>query len=208
MSLHSDRIAELLAPFLGHQTLEVAQLESLCTYLNLLLQWNSRMNLTSIRDPEQIVVRHFGESLFAAQQLFPKHTFESVIDVGSGAGFPGIPIKIWNSTVGLVLLESNGKKATFLREVVRALGLKQVEVQSTRAESASTKASLVSLRAVEQFKDILPVARKLLQPEGRLALLIGEAQVKAAISILPDFTWNDPIRIPLSDNRVFLVGNS
>lgn len=207
MSLHPDRISELLVPFLENQTLSPAQHESLGTYLDLLLKWNAKVNLTSIRDPEEIVTRHFGESLFAARHLFSAPSPDSVIDIGSGAGFPGIPIKIWNDAVELTLIESNGKKAAFLREVARVLNLNQVNVYSRRAEDFSAKGSVVTLRAVERFEQILPTARTLLQPNGRIVLLIGEAQVQAARSALSDLTWLDPIRIPLSDKRVLFIGS-
>jgi 16S rRNA (guanine527-N7)-methyltransferase len=208
MTLHSDRIRELLVPFLIGNALSSSQIESLQTYLDLLLNWNCKINLTSVRNPEEIVVRHFGESVFAARELFPDPVVASVIDVGSGAGFPGIPIKIWNESARLTLVESNGKKATFLREVARALNLRQVAVESKRAESLTSTANVVTLRAVESFDRILRSASELLLPNARLALLIGEAQVKAAKSILPDLRWRDPVTLPLSENRMFLVGNS
>ena len=208
MTLNSDRIRELLTPFLPSDALAQSQIESLQTYLDLLIKWNSRINLTSVRDPDEMVVRHFGESLFAAHRIFPEPIAASAIDVGSGAGFPGIPIKIWNQSIELILDESNGKKAAFLREVARVLNLKQVVVESKRAESLAGKADVVTLRAVERFESILPTARNLLQRGGRLALLIGEAQVEIAKSVLPDLKWIDPIRIPLSDNRVLFIGNS
>ena len=94
MTLREDRIPELLVPFLEGSALSTAQLERLRAYLDLLLKWNSKINLTAVRDPEEIVTRHFGESLFAAKRLFQDNQAESVIDVGSGAGFPGIP-KTW-----------------------------------------------------------------------------------------------------------------
>lgn len=208
MTLNPDRIRELLAPFLPNNALAPPQIEFLQTYLDLLLKWNSKINLTSVRDPERIVARHFGESLFAARHLFPEPISDSVIDVGSGAGVPGIPIKIWNQSIELTLVESNGKKSAFLREVTRALNLKQVVVESKRAESLSARADVVTLRAVERFDLILPTARNLLRSGGRLALLIGEAQVEAAKSVLPDLKWPSPTRIPLSDNRVLFVGSS
>src|SRR5215468_1058001 len=152
MTLHSDRIQELLIPFLASDALDSSQIKSLQTYLDLLLKWNSKINLTSLRDPEAIVLRHFGESLFAARHLFPGPIASSVIDVGSGAGFPGIPIKIWNESTELTMVESNGKKATFLREAARALNLRQVAVESRRAEGLAARADVVILRAVERFE--------------------------------------------------------
>src|SRR5438270_8397189 len=119
-TIHHQRIAELLVPFLGPAPLADSELSSIRTYIDLLLKWNSKLNLTAIRDPEEIVTRHFGESLFAARQFFPAcDSHDSVIDVGSGAGFPGLPLKLWSSSLNLTLIESNQRKATFLREVIR-----------------------------------------------------------------------------------------
>lgn len=208
MTLRADRIQELLTPFLAGETLFRSQIEGLQTYLDLLLKWNAKINLTSVRDPEEVVVRHFGESLFAARHLFLESSPISVIDVGSGAGFPGIPIKIWNESIEIVLVDSNVKKSAFLREVTRALNLKGVTVESKRAEGLFATADLVTLRAVERFNQILPTAHRLLRSAGRLALLIGEAQIEVAKTVLPDLNWADAIKIPVSNNRVLLVGNS
>src|SRR3954468_7640963 len=122
--MHAHRISELLAPFLGKPLPDV-QLAQFAAYLEILLRWNARMNLTAIRDPEQMITRHFGESLFAAQRLYP-HSPEPgarLLDIGSGAGFPGIPIKISAPEVDVTLIESQNKKATFLKEVIRTLDL-------------------------------------------------------------------------------------
>ena len=133
------RIAALLSPFLGGASLSDSQLAQLASYLDLLLRWNARINLTAVRDPEQIVTRHFGESLFAARHLYPSCSLATgdwrLLDIGSGAGFPGLAIKIWAPVLRTTLLESNQRKATFLREVVRALQLTGVQVVSDRAEN-------------------------------------------------------------------------
>ena len=184
-------------------------------YIDLLLRWNARINLTAIRDPEEIVTRHFGESLFAARHLFPAEPQQlgrerprscALIDVGSGAGFPGLPIKIWAPDVNLTLIESNQKKATFLREVTRTLTLTGINVFSGRVEDYSSRAKVVTLRAVERFETILPIAATLVAPAGRLALLIGEAQLAHASGLTPGFTWAPPIRVPLSSARILVVG--
>jgi len=206
MTLDEDKITELLAPFLEGSILSIAQIEALQTYLDLLLKWNSKINLTAVRDPEEIVTRHFGESFFAARMLYSEPKSEKVIDFGSGAGFPGIPIKIWNDASDLVLIESNQKKTRFLREVVRTIGIKNVAVEATRAETISARAGLVTLRAVERFEQVLPTARHLLHPNGRLALLVGDSQVGSAKSTLPDLNWQAPVPIPISRNRVLLIG--
>jgi 16S rRNA (guanine527-N7)-methyltransferase len=226
-----DRIAELLEPFLASSRLSsepchsgarsaeesavltAAQSQNISTYIDILQRWNARINLTAIRDEEEIVTRHFGESLFAACHLFPLcSSVPSVVsgvrvaDVGSGAGFPGIPIKLWAPEISLTLIESNQKKATFLKEVTRALTLTDVNIQTTRAESlASASFAVVTLRAVERFESILPVAANLVAPGGRLALLISQTQLPQAQSALSALTWSDPIAIPASQSRVFAI---
>jgi 16S rRNA (guanine527-N7)-methyltransferase len=251
-----DRIAELLNPFLAppeHNiavmscnwpntaslqncrepaTLSSTQLNDISTYINLLIRWNSRINLTAIREPEEIVTRHFGESLFAARHLFPgagaatarvapglrpgdpDHPPEDsinsaphhLLDIGSGPGFPALPIKIWAPQIRLTLVESNQKKATFLREVSRALTLTNINVLNSRAQDLpATAADTVILRAVERFHSVLPVAIHLVGPRGRLALLIGESQVDSA-KALTSLEWSHPIPIPQSTSRVLLIG--
>jgi 16S rRNA (guanine527-N7)-methyltransferase len=203
-------------------SLSATQLKHISTYIDILIRWNSRLNLTAIRTPEEIVTRHFGESLFAARHLFPKPSSVppaspvvkglsshcTAADVGTGAGFPGLPLKIWQPGLSLTLIESNHKKATFLREISRALTLTDVNIQNARAESIQTKFDVVTLRAVEHFEKILPTAAALVAPFGRLALLISYPQVTSAQSLLPDFTWSIPSPIPKTASRVFLAGRS
>jgi len=256
--MNVDRIAELLAPFLSADLshseppkaeeacpersqkpapslpkaaptfLSPIQLESISIYIDILIRWNSRINLTAIRDPEDIVTRHFGESLFAARHLFPGFSsvssvssvlkdFDSaddvrVADLGSGAGFPGLPIKIWSPNISLTLIESNHKKAAFLSEVVRALTLTNVNIQNTRAESLTESSTagafdVVTLRAVEHFATILPTAAALVAASGRLALLIGAPQQDQALSTLPHFKWLRPAPIPKSRSRILLLAH-
>ena len=252
------RIAELLEPYLdgpSDQRLTTNDLRHISIYIDILQRWNARINLTAIRNEEEIVTRHFGESLFAARHLFPLRSSVSPVvkdvqvaevcsesaakrrqnaahgvsrgsmhqedeaaeqrkkiklaDVGSGAGFPGIPIKLWAPEIELTLIESNNKKATFLREVARTLTLTDINIQNTRAETLPTHAfEVVTLRAVERFETVLPTAASLLASQGRLALLIGAPQLRTAIQILPQLTWSDPIPVPLSASRVLTIGQS
>ncbi len=220
--MDTARIAELLAPFLRDRrgrnerarvedaaTLSPQQLESISTYIDILLRWNERINLTAVREPEQIVARHFGESLFAARQLFPDPsvgTAAHLTDVGSGAGFPGLPIKIWAPKLRLTLIEANQKKAVFLREVVRTLGLREVDVLSARAELQTEKADVVTVRAVEHFDSILPIAAGLTRPAGRLAILIGNSQADRLRALVPGMKWSEPVIMPLSQQRVLITG--
>jgi 16S rRNA (guanine527-N7)-methyltransferase len=215
------RIAELLQPYLDSangQQLTSNDLHNISTYIDVLLRWNARINLTAIRDEEQIVTRHFGESFFAARHLFPKSSVSSVpsvvkdfelADVGSGAGFPGVPMKLWSPHISLTLIESNHKKATFLRELARALTLTDINIQTDRAESLPPHSfDVVTLRAVERFEIILPIAANLLRPAGKLALLIGSAQERQARLVLPSLLWSSPIPIPNSRSRILLTSKS
>jgi 16S rRNA (guanine527-N7)-methyltransferase len=208
------RIAEHLAPFLS-TPLSPEQLEDISMYINILLRWNQKLNLTAVRDLEHIVTRHFGESVFAAQNLSlvlpgaPESSGARLLDVGSGAGFPGLPIKICVPELAVTLIESNHKKATFLREVIRALTLTHIDVFTGRAQDLpASSAHIVTLRAVERFDTTLLAAARLLRPSGRLALLIGQSQVSRTASLLPRFIWRDPLLIPLSRASVLLIGGS
>jgi 16S rRNA (guanine527-N7)-methyltransferase len=220
LRMETFSISALLEPFVA-APLSEAQLQSISTYIDLLLRWNARVNLTSVRQPEAIITRHFGESIFTAEQLFPEAdrtqafaespeqsegTDVHLIDIGSGAGFPGLPIKIRFPELQVTLIESIQKKATFLREVVRSLQLTNVDVFCGRAEGyAGDCASVVTLRAVERFDEILPVAASLAASGGRMALLIGRAQSARAERLAPNFSWSEPVPIPLSATRILRI---
>ena len=226
--MDSRRIAELLQPFLlegaaessAVPRLSQAQIQNISIYIDMILRWNERVNLTAVREPEEIVTRHFGEALFTARYLFPRNRKPleptlggqqqaggGLTDLGSGAGFPGLPVKIWNPDLSVTLIESNQKKAAFLREVMRALTLTNVNIFAGRAEHFDGQADIVTLRAVERFEKILSVALRLLLPGGKLALLIGRAQLARIEELTPSIKWSEPALIPLSRNRVLLVGS-
>jgi len=217
--MDTGQIAGLLEPFL-EQPLTLPALQQISTYINLLLRWNARINLTAIRRKEEIVPRHFGESLFLARHLFPAGGTDQrlrttdhcirVLDIGSGAGFPGLPLKIWAPQIQLMMIESNHKKAAFLREAARALTLTDIDVITERAEIVAARpdfprAEIVTLRAVESFEAILPVAKSLLARNGTLALLIGTSQV-TRLETLSDIQWQPPITVPKSSQRVLSIG--
>ena len=210
--MDAARIAELLTPFIGADGLSSHQLDQVSAYLDRLMRWNARMNLTSVRDAEQIITRHFGESFFAAKQLLGREepSPKSATDIGSGAGFPGLPIKIFAPGLRMRLVESQHRKATFLREVIRDLELEDCEVAAGRAESLAERepgsADLVTLRAVEHFRDVLPIAAQLTSNIGSIGLLIGREQASTATTTLPNFEWNNQVQVPLSLSRVILIG--
>src|SRR3974390_1180657 len=146
--MDAARISTLLEPYIA-APLPPATLDRISTYIDLLLRWNARTNLTAVRNPEEIVTRHFGESLFAARSLFPAINSEApralepqssmlpsadgspalstLIDVGSGAGFPGIPIHMFVPGLRTTLIEAHHKKVAFLREVIRVLTLTGID---------------------------------------------------------------------------------
>lgn len=204
-AVESTRIAEMLTPFAGKDPLSAQVVDGLKLYLDLLLRWNARINLTAVRGAEQIVARHFGESLFAATLLLNQSPI-TLADVGSGAGFPGVPMKLWAPQNSVTLIESQQKKATFLREVLRTLKLDAAEVFCGRAEEWPKTADIVTLRAVEKFERVLPVAARLVASGGRLCLLIGGKQLTKARELVTEpFTWHDAVAIPQSDGRVVAI---
>jgi 16S rRNA (guanine527-N7)-methyltransferase len=203
--MDADRISALLKPFLGGNDLNAEQLEKVQVFLELLRRWNAKTNLTSIRNTEEIITRHFGESFFLASQLRKPSESGSAIDFGSGAGFPGIPLAIYAPLLRVALIESQNKKATFLKEAVRALALTNVTVFAERGESFVGHADLVTMRAVEKFEQSANAAATLVAPGGRMALLIADGQVKAAKAIA-GFGWAKPVKVPNSRELVLLVG--
>jgi 16S rRNA (guanine527-N7)-methyltransferase len=193
-TLSESAIASLLTPYL----LEVrpSLLPQLSTYLDLLLKWNARTNLTAIRDPEEIVSRHFGEGLFAATHLGPDTT--TLLDFGSGAGFPGLPIALLRPDIQVTLAESQNKKAAFLREVVRTLNL-PTEVWSNRVEAmpATRQFHTVTLRAVDNMAAALAAAAP--RAAQQLILLAGSVP-----TLPPDFSPGPLIPMPNSATAILL----
>ena len=202
-ALTPTRIEALLKPYLANDLGTPGDLyDQLATYLELLLRWNARTNLTAIREPEEIVRRHFGESLFAAQHLGECAT---LLDFGSGAGFPGLPIQLLRPELKVTLAESQNKKATFLREVVRTLALK-TEVWANRVEAmpASRNFDVVALRAVDNMEAAVAAASQ--RASQRLAILASGRQEAPA---LPGFSLAEEIVLPgEADLRLLLIARN
>jgi 16S rRNA (guanine527-N7)-methyltransferase len=144
------------------------------TYLALILRWNARMNLTAIRTPNEILSRHFVESIACAQAL--PAGIATLLDFGSGAGFPGIPIALCRPEIRVTLAESQNKKAAFLQEVVRGLEL-STRVFGGRAETLSELFDCVALRAVERMEQAVVAASDLVRVGGWLAVFTTEADL-------------------------------
>jgi 16S rRNA (guanine527-N7)-methyltransferase len=189
----------------GQLPLDEALAQRFADYLSLLVRWNSRVNLTAIRDEEGILSRHFVESIVCGRAL--PAGIETVLDFGSGAGFPGIPIALCRPEISVTLAESQGKKAAFLQEAVRVLGL-SAKVHGKRAELLPVLFQCVTLRAVDRMQEAVSAASRLVAPGGWLALMTsaGELEgVKAAAG--EDFTWGNPVVLPGSDERILALGS-
>jgi 16S rRNA (guanine527-N7)-methyltransferase len=172
-------------------------------YLDLLLRWNARLSLTAIREPGQIIRRHFAECAFAARHL--PIDIESLLDYGSGAGLPGIPFAICRPEIRVTLAEAHGKKASFLREVVRTIGT-NTEVYDGRVETMAQGRLFhaVSMRAVEKMELAIPIALRMV---GRyLVLLTTERSAPAYRELVPELRWLDPVHLFNSDQMILAVG--
>jgi 16S rRNA (guanine527-N7)-methyltransferase len=189
--------AELLRSRLaGICELSEVQVARLKLHYELLTRWNKVLSLTSVRTLEQAVERHYCESVFAACHL-PEGP-ASIADVGSGAGFPGIPIAIVRPDCSVVLIESHRRKAAFLKEASRDLA--NVRVVGERAEDVVERFDWVVSRAV-RYSDIAGALKKL----GRNAeLLTGEVQA----TDLGGFEWREPIRLPWGERRYLWIGSN
>src|SRR5664279_1000348 len=148
------RLSELLAEA-GLEPVSAEQDAKFSSYLELLQRWNAKLNLTAIRSPEEILRRQFVECIFCGRNL--PGGIASLLDFGSGAGFPGIPIALCRPEIAVTLAESQAKKASFLREAVGVLGLSS-EVYGGRAEALTAKFDAVTLRAVDKMAVAVPAA--------------------------------------------------
>lgn len=199
-------VRRLLTPF--GVDLSDEQVEQLLTYLELLLRWNKKINLTAIRTPEECVTRHFGESFLLARAL---RVTGSLLDVGSGAGFPGLALKILVPELSTTLLEPVGKKRAFLREAASRCQMSSVEVVASTIQEASSKDKhgdfdLITIRAVGNLDQLLPYAFSVLRAQGSLCLWVGSDQAEDVMRANLAVEWRDPLPIPLSQKRRILVG--
>ena len=174
------------------------------TYCGLLMRWNARTNLTAVRDEDGILRRHFVESIVCARAL--PDEIGTLLDFGSGAGFPGLPIALCRPALEITLAESQGKKAAFLREAVRVLGL-SVKVHGGRAEMLGSEFDCVTLRAVDRMSQAVAGAAGLVRPSGWLAAITtapAAGEVKAAAG--DRFLWSEPVAQERGTERILLLG--
>jgi 16S rRNA (guanine527-N7)-methyltransferase len=175
-------------------------------YMAMLLVWNEKINLTAIRDPLEVLYRHFCESMYAAVAV-PLQDGR-LADVGSGGGFPGLALKIARPELQVVLVESNVKKATFLAEVVRELGFSDTRVLVSRYEDLGEEIAPVDFvcsRALGEFDKFLSWARSERVAAKQTILWVGGRDIEEARKT-GGWSWKEPIAIPHSLQRFLLVG--
>jgi 16S rRNA (guanine527-N7)-methyltransferase len=182
------------------------QVSQIQQYMKILLAWNEKLNLTAIRDPLDIMYRHFCESMYAGVSTPMEEG--RLADVGSGAGFPGLPLKILRPNLHVFLIESNVKKATFLAEVIRGLELADTRVLVSRYEELGEEVApldFVCSRAVGDFRVLLEWADSKQVVARQVVLWIGARDLEA-IRRIKTWDWRIPIPVPHSMQRILLVG--
>lgn len=187
-ALSESEIAAELAAF--DVTLPPAALSQLSCYLELLLRWNQRINLTGLRDPRLIVRRLFGESLCIARAVELRGW---LVDIGSGAGFPGLALKLAAPDLRVTLIEARQKKCAFLKEVVRQCGFTRVEVVAERfeewARKAGEKADIITTRAVVVDSALLRILKGWLAPDGKAVLVTTVELARTIQAEYGDWEW-------------------
>lgn len=194
-------LEEFSLPAYDDQVLQIQQ------YIKLLLTWNEKISLSAIQDPLEILYRHFCEGMYAAISVPIERG--RLADVGSGGGFPGLPLKIVRSSLEVFLVESNLKKATFLAEVIRELGLTGVQVLVRRYEELGEELAPLDYacsRALGEFEQFLAWAGSKQIATKEVILWIGGRDLEQ-IKKIPDWKWRAPIQVPHSLQRVLLVGS-
>lgn len=181
--------------------------ERIGTYIRLLLKWNQKISLTTVTNAAEILRFHFGESLFATSVVQIEES--RLADVGSGAGFPGLALRLLVEFNRLILIDSNAKKAAFLAEVSRELNFKNVDIFRGRMEeftSRQTGIDLITARALGQHDQLLKWSHSHLSSSGKIILWLGEEDV-SKISQNSAWTWNSAVKIPNSERRFILSGS-
>jgi 16S rRNA (guanine527-N7)-methyltransferase len=202
--LSDSLIRSALSPYGGSPNPSLC--DSIRAYVDLLLRWNRRISLTTVTDPGEILRFHFGESI-AAISAVPIEKGR-LADVGSGAGFPGIPLKIMRPELQVFLIESNMKKATFLAEVLRNIELPDTRVLVSRYEELGEEImplDYVCSRAVGDFEPFLAWAASERVAAKQVILWIGGRDLDQARRGM-DWEWREPIPVPQSLRRYLLVG--
>ena len=203
--ISNSQVENTLRPY--GVALEPGVVDKIRSYMPLLLKWNRTISLTTVTDPVEILKFHFGESIFAASQV--DFGESRLADVGSGAGFPGIPLAMTVPSLDVTLIESNSKKCAFLSEVVRELRLPNVKVLRERMENVDSDPrhfDFIAARALGHHNELLSWAKKNVSASGKVVLWLG-AEDSRELSRKTDWSWQAPKLIPGSDRRYLLVGS-
>jgi len=198
-------ISVALSPYV-QKSLSEAQLASIATYISLLKRWNQTIPLTSVEDETEIAARHFGESLYAATLLPIEHG--RLADVGTGAGFPGLALKIVAPALQVALVDPNVKKCAFLREAQQTLKFAGIEVIRKKYEDFAAEPhsfDFICSRALGHYKHLLPWAKLGLKDSGFVLLWLG-IDDSNSITRITGWNWSLPAKIPESRRRVILMG--
>ncbi|MBM3814967.1 MAG: 16S rRNA (guanine(527)-N(7))-methyltransferase RsmG [Acidimicrobiia bacterium] len=188
----------LLKRVQGKYEISLEEAARMDAHFELLQRWNRRLNLSRIETVEEAIERHYCESIALARAL-PSGALR-IVDAGSGAGFPGIPMAIVRPECLLYLVESDSRKAVFLREAT--LGLSNCEVVRERLERVELSVSWVVGRAV-RWQEILAVASRL---SAKVGLMVTADQSVPVRREATAFRWDDPVPFPWDNSRVLLFG--
>lgn len=192
----TNLLAEELRPWAALSTEQIAQLY---THYQFLERWNEKISLTSVEPGPEMVIRHYCESLFLAAHLRPEDSAR-IADLGSGAGFPGVPVAVLRPEARISLIESVQRKAVFLREATRHL--KNVEIIEKRGEAVTARFDWLVSRAVNP-KDVLKNGPRLAR---KIALLAGESGI-LEFKNSPKIAWSEPVRLPWGDRKFLIMGS-
>lgn len=187
--------------------LSESQLQQIQRYIAILLLWNERLSLTTITDPSEILARHVAEAVLALPHL---PTEGRLADVGSGAGFPGLSLKIFLPNLQVLLIEQNTKKATFLNEAIRFIHLGGASVAKSDYRTLPPSAGpfdVVTVRALGDYRGLLRWSLDRLTPAGKVVLWLGESDA-TKLAHLPNWTMQPPIKIPETRHRVLQIASA
>lgn len=212
-----EKFEEILRTYLKKIDIELSkkQIEQFYTYMNLLLEWNEKINLTAITEPEEVILKHFVDSLTISAYI---KKGSKLVDMGTGAGFPGIPLKILRDDIEITLVDSLNKRINFLNEVIKELELREISTVHARAEEFGQnkkyreKFDIATSRAVANLSTLSEYLVPLVKLEGKIICMKGSEvkeeveNAKNAIKILGGkMEKEESFNLPNSDMKRNLV---
>ena len=211
MGVRHDISASLVQELLGRIGLSVSPLvaDQVCVYTALLRKWNERMNLTALSDPVEILQTLFAESFLGAEVL--QRDESPCLDVGSGAGFPGMAIKVYRPDLEMILMEPRQRKAAFLTAVKRELGLNGVEILSCKLEAIQiadfkNQPTVLITRGVRDPLNILLQGKHLLSGARKVLLFTTPVLAISVRTGLKGIDWRAPLSVPWNTRHILLQG--